>query len=539
MSDPESQGLLEAELHLRRDRTPSTFGKAVWQLVLGDPAGGLQTLREHYTDAQDAPSGGYHRPALALLIGEAEAAARDARSELDQPTQNWVPGWRQFRNSMLALVAGDDARAAEEVAGLQAYGATHPRLQSGPPSEVANIPAGLLAGDAGRVAEGLDTLLGWHLRSARSRTSDKFNSDTGVICLDAIVALLVAHRRGLGVRVDDRYRRAEVPLIAVYLTEWQGQPVDHGAKLSLEADLLATPWLAAHGIQLPALPAAPEVRGGRRSSKPASLGTGELDPSVVAGYLRMLVADGRGTVWQLMSWSLMVGDLDAARRHLHAGLADARRAWEETRPQRGAFLRRIWRSEELPNTNYVRQHFALALAAGDVGALRETSALLRTWMDAVQEDGRRRGQPVVGHPYGHAAGYLDLLADLLQPAGAGALRAPAETVWAGFPTVRTACVALVRRDSAMLERALNDALAEHARTLERRTSPPPLHAPAIGIDAAARRLGIPFETDARYAAYPVPIIIRDPPGSPGRMGRLPCDLMGTVLFAGAGANRAD
>ena len=37
--------------------------------------------------------------------------------------------------------------------------------------------------------------------------------------------------------------------------------------------------------------------------------------------------------------------------------------------------------------------------------------------------------------------------------------------------------------------------------------------------------------DARYAAYPVPIVISDPPGSPGRMGRLPCDLMGTGLFA--------
>lgn len=538
MSDAVGRDILEAELRLRRDRAPSPFAKAVWQLVLGDPDGGLQTLRDHVADAAITPSGGYHWPALALVAGEAETAARDARAELERPSERWVPGWRQFRSSMLALIASDEAMATREVADLEAYGATHPRLPSGPPSIVAKIPAGILAGHVDQVAEGLEALLSWHLRSARSK-SDKFNSERGVICLDAIIAMTVAHRRGLSVPVDVAYRRAELPLLAVCLTEWQGQPVDHGTKLSVEADLVATPWLAAQGIRLPELPAREEVRGGRRTAKPTSLGKGELDPSVVAEYLRRLIADGRGTVWQLMSWSLMIGDIEAARRHLHDGLVNARRAWEATRPQRGGFLRRMWRSEKHPNTNFVREHFALALAAGDEHGLTESSALLRSWMDAVEEDGRRRRQPVVDHPYGHAAGYLDLLAELLQPAGAAALRAPAETVWAGFPTVRSACVALVRRDSALLERALNEALAEHARMLERRTSPPPpLDAPAINIAAAARRLGVPFEIDARYAAYPVPIIIRDPPGSHGRMGRLPCDLMGTPLFAGAGANRA-
>jgi hypothetical protein len=83
----------------------------------------------------------------------------------------------------------------------------------------------------------------------------------------------------------------------------------------------------------------------------------------------------------------------------------------------------------------------------------------------------------------------------------------------------------------MFEDAMNEALAEHTRQLERRTSPPaPLYAPAIHMAAAAQRMSIPFQADARYAAYPVPIIIRDPPGSPGVTGRLPCDLMGTQLF---------
>jgi hypothetical protein len=535
MSDSEGQSLLEAELRLRRERDPSPLGRAVWQLVLGEPDRGLRTLREIYTDPQDGSRGGYYWPAFALLSGDGEAAARDARRELDQPTEQWVPGWRQYRRSILALLAGDDQAASQELTGLEAYAATHPRLPSGPPSAIAEVPAGILAGDADRISRGVDEYLGWHLRSARSR-SDKFNSYRGVICLDAIVALLTGHRRGLGVRVDAKYRRAELPLLAIYLTEWQGQPVDHGTKLSLEADLVATPWLAANGIQLPELPSAADgVRGGRRTSKPASLGTGELDPTAVADHLRGLVEGGRGSVWQLVSWSLMIGDLDAARRHLHIGLAEARKSWEQTRPQQGGFLRRIWRSEELPNHNLVREHFTLALAAGDEQALQETSGILRSWMDAVEEDGRRRGQPVVGHPYGHAHGYVDLLADLLQPSGAAALRAPAETVWAGFATARSACVALVRRDSELLERALNEALADHARALERRTSPPPpLYPPAIQIAAAARRLGIPFETDARYAAYPVPIIIRDPPGSPGVMGRLPCNLMGTALFDRAG-----
>lgn len=529
MSDSDDRGLLQAELTLRRDRTPSPFGRAVWQLVLGEADAGLQTLREHYAEMRGQPGGGYHRAVLPLLFGDSAAASSEARLELEQPSDRWVPGWREYRRALLALTAADEERASEEVRALEVYAAEHAKLPSGPPSSVEKIPAGILTGDAERVSEGLDDYLGWHLRSARSR-SDKFNSELGVICLDAIIALLLAHRRGLVPRVAGTYRRAELPLLAVYLAEWQGQPVDRGTKLSLEADLVATPWLAANGLQLPGIGVAAVVRGGRRAPKRVSLREGQLDSSIVAGYLRQLVDGGRGSAWQLMSWALMIGDLEAARRHLRQESSAARRHWQETRPAQGGFLRRLVQQQELPNPNYVREHFALALVAGDEPALRETSGVLRAWMDAVGEDGRRRGITMPGHPYGHAAGHLDLLADLLQPTGAAGLRAPVETVF-GTPIARTACLALVKRDGAMLGRALNDALEEHVRQLERQSSPPPpLHGPAIEFAAAARRLGIPVQTDARYAAYPVPITIRDPPGPPGRMGRLPCDLMGTQLF---------
>jgi hypothetical protein len=413
---------------------------------------------------------------------------------------------------MLALIGGDDVTVAHQLEDLRTYAAQHERLRSGPPSTVLEIPAGIVAADAERVRAGLDALLEWHLRSARAQ-SDRFNSYIGVICLDAVVALLVAHQRGLTIPVAAKYRRAEVPLLAVYLTEWEERPVERGEKLSLETDLVAGPWLAARGLTLADVPAGSGVRGGRRAQVARTLGKGELEPAIVAAHVRAQLERGLGTVWQLMSWSLMTGDLDAAQRHLRAATDRARRELETTKP---------------PNSNYVRTYFGLALAAGDDRAVEDAAGALRASMNAAAEDEARRAPAIPAQPYGHATGYLDLIADLLGPAGR--LRAPTETVF-GPLGVRTACAGLQTRDGAMVKRGIESILEEHAQQLERRTSPPPpLCEAAIHLAVAAQRWQIRYDIDQHYTSYPVPIIIRDPANPKGRLGRLPCDLMGVELF---------
>ena len=514
MSDKEDRALLEAELRARRDRTPPSLAKATWQMLLGEAEDGLSLLRTYYEQIPRERNRSQPLESLALLLGEPEAAAKEARASLEHTEQRWIPGWREYRRSMLALIAQDDEAARRHVGELDAYANRHERLSHGPAATIANIPRGLLAGDAERVATGLNAYLDWHLRSARSQ-SEKFNSAEGVIALDAIVALLVAHQRGLSVAVDARYRRALVPLLAVWLTHWEGRALDKGVKLSLESDLVAGRWLAARGLALADAPSGIGVRGGRREAAARRVGKAELEASVVVDHLRALLARGHGSTWQLISWAFITGDVNAARQQLAAGAARARRQWESMTPL---------------NQNYVREHLALTLVAGDDKGFDEICRLLRAWMDAQHERLYEKVGPTLA--YGHADGYVDFLADLLSASERQRIRADVETV-NGPQGARTACVGLQRRDSTTFEQGLNDMLGEHVRTLERRTSPPPpLCAPAIYLAAAARRLGLPFQTDPAYAKHDVPFIIREPPGSRGEIGRLPCDLMGTALFQG-------
>jgi hypothetical protein len=222
----------------------------------------------------------------------------------------------------------------------------------------------------------------------------------------------------------------------------------------------------------------------------------------------------------------MTGDVPEARRLLRRALAEASQAWEASRPASGV-LRRFLRSEEVPNSNFVREHFGLALAAGDEPGLAESGRALRAWMDAVQEDERRLARPI-HPPYEHAAGYLDYIADLIGPSGP---RAPAERVSLLPRSLHAACVGLASRDAALIEQALNTILDEHARALERATSPPaPLSLPAMQIAAAARRLGIAVTTQPRFATHPVPIEVRDGPGPRGPIGRLATDLLASDLL---------
>ena len=526
MDDHALSAMLEAELRARCDSVPPSLAKATWQLLLGETAESIETLAAAHAATPPDTDPAARPAALALLAGDRDAARRHAVHALSTPA-TWVRGWREFHLAMLALAAGDDEAARGYVQALEAYARGHDRLPSGPPGTVSELARGILDADVARADAGLRTLLDWHVRSARSRTSERFNSANGAICLDAILALLVAHGRSVAVPVDAKFRRAKLPALAVHLTEWAGEPIPRLLELSFETDLVAGAWLAQRGLEM-AQPAqtgpTPEARTTkRRSAMPAD----DVEASVVRDFLRRHVEQELGSQWQLMSWSLMIGDPVRARRHLDRALADARRAWEQSRPASGGILRRLLRSQEVPNPNLVRAHFGLALAAGDERAIREAGEQLRAWMDAVQEDERRQSRSI-HPPYEHVQGCLDYIADMLGPAGP---RAPADHVSPVVRHLHAACVGLERGDTAIVQQALQATLEAHAAQLERRMSPPaPVSLEAIQIAASARRRGLAVAADEAFAAYPVPIVVRDAPGDRGRVGRLPADLMGRPLF---------
>lgn len=479
--------LVQAELRLRlaaaRERGLS-FDLAVWQLLCGEPDAGLATLRAR--DPEPGP------PALSVVAGDWERAAGEARASLAEPAERLVAGYRHYVRALHALIAGLEDEAARQVDDLRAYVADHEKLRSGHPRAVAGIAGGLLERAAGDVETGLDALLAWHLRRARAR-SEIFNSARGVISLEAVAVLLLAHRRGLDVAVDDRYRRVSVPLLALHLVEWQGRPLPQGLGLARETDLVAGAWLRAHGLDLGEPHARPRQQAGaRRPRRLPSVADGEAARAALRERTR-----AGGSPWQLASWSLMLGEPEAARAHLTAAAAEA--------------------SRQPANPNTAREHFALALVLGAESDLHRTSAVLREWDST----------PGAGTPYAHASGYLDLIRHLLEPGRARPTRADAERVFGGRPSLRIACIGLVEHDAATLTEGLGAMLREHAATLERRTSPPPpVSEPAVHVAVAARRIGLAAELDDASRRYDVPVRLPD-----GRFARLPCDLLGTKLWS--------
>lgn len=523
--------LLAVELRARRDHVSASLDKAVWHLVCGEPDEGLDAIRRSLAVVPVAREHWQRRAELAVVAGEWDLAAQEAQLSLRSFADRYVSGYREYSGAVLALIAGDDDHAVTRVQQLKRYIATHQKFRSGQPARVADIPAGLVSRDAERVAAGLEALLAWHLRRARAR-SEVFNSSQGILCLDAVVALLLAHRRGLSVPVRAMYRAARLPLLAIHLVEWRGEPLARGLPLAVEADLVAGPWLRAQGIRIadPPPPSRPPTL--RRPER--RLGPSDVDEAAVCEDLQRREQAGEGSTWQLASWALMLGDAAGGREHLRSEAQRARRSWQATVPPPSGALRWLRQSQALPNHNDLRRHFGLALALGDEDALRETSRLIQAWMTAVEEDARRRGQAAPPPPgrYTHAVGYLDLLCDLLGPASRHPTREEAERVGALLPDIPVACIGLVERDRDLFERGLNGVLGEHAQTLERRTSPPPpVCEPAVHLAVAARRLGVGFTAEGRYRSYPVPIVVRDATGGKGRLGRLPCDLLGMELWA--------
>lgn len=515
LMDAELMGpeLLMAELRARSEHALSPFDAAVWRLQLGEADAGLEVIRSSIpqllVEPPPTPDGAH----LALLAGDAEAAARLAVDAMPEVTRRYVAGSREYHGAMLAILAGDDEAATSKQAELDRFVASHDKLRGGQPAAIAQIPRGLLERDGGQVAAGIATLLGWHLRRARAR-SDVFNSSGAVVSIDAIVAILLAHRRGIGVAVDERFRAATVPLLALYLTEWEGRPLPRNVPLSIVTDLVAGPWLRRLDVVIEDPPI--HGPGGKtatmRTARAKGVSTG-ADGQAARAILEERLGRG-GTPWHLAGWALMLGDPVRAREYLRRGAAEARQRWRDSRPQIGGALRWLSKDQGLPNQNFVREHFGFALALQDDEEMAETTPHLQAWL-RTQED---RG-PLI---YAHAHGYLDLICDLLGGGrNASPLKAAVEHVGGFHPSTRVAAIALVTGDAALFRQGLDAILADVAKDLERTSSPPaPLSDVAVHFAVAARRLGVPVSMDERYAAWPVPV--------DGK--RLACDLSGRAVW---------
>jgi hypothetical protein len=509
---------VRAELQLRlawaRDRGHS-YDLAVWQLLVGLPEEGLETLRAHLAAGSGAPAHwSEHRPELAVVAGDWERAEQEARIALGRATDRLVPGYKPYVRTLYALIAGTTDAARAQLEELRGYVAGRARLRSGHPASVTEIVEGLLEESAERVASGLDALLAWHLRRARAR-SEIFNSSRAVVSLEAVVVLLLAHRLGLAAAVAPAYRHASLPLLATHLQEWDGEPLPRSLRLTIQTDLVAGPWLRLKGLDIGDPP--PVAAERRPSATRRRRVRAEVGEQAVRESLRERVRARRGSAWQLASWALMLGDPGRGRTFLTEAAAAARHDWERSVPRRGT-IHGLGRRPSLPNQNAVREHFALALVLGDDASLRRTSDLLRAWDETA---GLER-------PYAHSAGYLDLIRHLLEPRPSGPTRGDAEQVAGPLASLRVACAGLVDRDTRLVGRGLGGILREHADALERRTSPDaPVCAPAIHVAVAAERLGIDFEVDGAVREYEVPIVV---PELGHEAGRLACDLLGAALW---------
>jgi hypothetical protein len=516
VADSDDRALLEAELRARVANSGGGYDEGVWRLVLGEPEEGLAAIRRVLPRLLEATRGQVVAAQLALLVDDASAVERAVGPALGEARDQYVAGNRAYLGALLALLAGDEGLARSHQETLERYTATHDKLAGGQPKGIAAVSRGLIDRDPERAASGLDALLAWHLRRARAR-SEIFNSSRGVISLDAIVAILLAHHRGLSVPVSPTYRVARVPLLTIYVTERQGRPVARNLPLSLLTDLVAAPWLRAQGLTIPDAPP-PSIEPTRRPRQLSKVRTvGSLAEQEAARATLMGRLERPAHPWQHAAWALLLGDVQAARRSLARAADEARQRWKATVARPAGPLGWLSPKEVLPNQNYVREHFALALVLGDEDGLHETTPPLQAWLRS--QEGR------VPSVYGHAHGYLDLICDLLAGGErATPARVAVEQAGGPHPSTRVAAIALLDRDAALLREGLEGILAALTQDLERRSSPPaPLSEVAVHVAAAARRFGMPVSVDERYHEWPALV----------DGVRLPADLLGRVLWAGA------
>lgn len=214
----------------------------MWQLVCGRAEEGFETLRSLARDAADLD------PRWALVAGYDARAERDAAELLHDSARRYVPGYREYIEAVHALIAGDADAARRSLAELTARVEATTKLPHVPAGAV-GLLGGLLDENADELGRGLDALLAWHVRRARAR-SEIFNSADAAVSVDAVVTLLLAHRTGVAVPVDQRYRSASLPILVVHVEEWRGEPVAPQTMLRATVDLVAGEWLRLHGVDV-------------------------------------------------------------------------------------------------------------------------------------------------------------------------------------------------------------------------------------------------------------------------------------------------
>ena len=479
----------------------------------------------------------------AILWGdrEAEAAVLAIPVQTDDGSLSrgrlvWGRGWVE---ALRALALGEDDAAAAAAAILESVSDDFHRAHQGYPRCGPAVRA-ILESDSECLRVELDAICAQHVVFA-TRGNMRL-SERALQCIPATCLAILARRRGIPADVDERYHAVRLKLPVTVIEEWQGEPVGRqiveGTFDIVPRVLLPdVPGRPPHRPPSPVPPMSVSVaieQPDRPRERPTVTRRRRpaVDEAIVRESLRRRELAG-GSVWQLASWALMLGDPVRARMHLVRGASEAERAWRgsvgfrDDDPAVPAELRGF------TNHNYLRTHFALALVVGDEGALAETARQMNEWDRALL-----RVHPSSPIRIGVTA-YLDLIRDLLTPRAdrpdgpdEATLARTASRLRGFYQHLPYTCVALVERDPERLAKGLAGILAEHAPRLRLKTAPPPpVCEEAVYLAGAGRRLGIPIRLGGRYRQYPVPILIRNLPEYVGQIGKLPCDLLGEPLWA--------
>ncbi|MCZ6691657.1 MAG: Imm49 family immunity protein [Planctomycetota bacterium] len=179
----------------------------------------------------------YRGPLLevALLSGDREFLAGAIEADAPATDEQMAPTRACYYRALDSLVKGDDEAA--RVAAIEARGIPEKRtIRDKFYPGVAEAILAILDRDAARLGRALDRVLERHRRSATGRGYIA-NSPPGLMNQVAVCLALLARQREIPFRVDARYHKVRLGFKAVYLEEFNGEPV-RMKPFHLEADLL-------------------------------------------------------------------------------------------------------------------------------------------------------------------------------------------------------------------------------------------------------------------------------------------------------------
>lgn len=182
----------------------------------------------------------------ALLCGDGLLARRLAgrRGELQGDTKA-VPDRAAYERALPALVLGKDDEALASLARAKAVSPENAWRRG-----LGELARAVVERDAAALAPSLEELLSHHHGRANHRGSDLWNSELSYLCVPAIALLVVARERGLSVPEPPSKRATLKNLLAVYLTEFQGRPLEKGTTYDLDVDYVPDALLRG-GFEIP------------------------------------------------------------------------------------------------------------------------------------------------------------------------------------------------------------------------------------------------------------------------------------------------